>query len=94
MTGIIPIGSERRYTLSIYSTTTLLFFISIRVCSRVVGVVYMCVNGFMILGMDLSSPDDGYFMYDFRPMSGQQSDKKAIPGILCLYVRLKKLDRA
>ena len=26
----------------------------------------------------LSSPDDGYFMYDPRPMSDQRSDKKAI----------------
>ena len=47
----------------------------------------------MILGMDLMSPDDGYFMYDLRPMSDQQSDNNAIPGILYLYFRLK-LDRA
>ena len=39
------------------------------------------------------SPDDGYLIYDLRPMSGQQSDQKAIPGIICFYVSLK-LDRA
>ena len=46
-------------------------------------------------GMDPILPGDGYFMYDLRPMSDQQSDKKAIPvsRITCFYFR-PKLDRA
>ena len=35
----------------------------------------------MIVGWGtLSSPDDGYFICDPRPMSDQRSDKKVIPG--------------
>ena len=37
-------------------------------------------------------PRDGYFMYDFRRMSDQQSDEKATPGILCLYFRLNSIE--
>ena len=51
------------------------------------------MNGISFLDWTLSSPDDDYFMYDLRPMSDQQSDKNAIPAIICLYFRLK-LDRA
>ena len=40
----------------------------------------------MILGWGSIVPDDGYFMYDPRPMSDQRSNKKAIPGNM--YIRL------
>ena len=36
------------------------------------------VNGLLFWESTLSSPDDGYFVYDLRPMSDQQSDKKEI----------------
>ena len=50
----------------------------IRVRSRVVGFVYMCVDGLRSWHGTLSSPDDGYFMYHPWPMSDPRSDEKAI----------------
>ena len=50
------------------------------------------VNGLWFWEWTLSSPDNGYFMYDLRPMSDQQSDKKAIPGTLCFYFCLNSIE--
>ena len=44
-------------------------------------------------GMEPYRPqNDGYFMYDPRPMSDQRSDKNAIPGSICCFSFRLKLE--
>ena len=62
---------------------------SVRVCFRVVAVVNECVDWLWFWHGTLSSPDDGYFLYDPRPISGQQWDKRPFQVIYAFVFRLK-----
>ena len=50
--------------------------------------LYIC-GRITILGMNPIVPEDGYFLYNLRPMSDQRSDEKGIPGLIWFYFRLK-----